>query len=161
MFLCDFFNFLLLIFGFSAFGVSYISRKIFLQDCYLCPCLILLLINYDNNNLTESAIRDLLDEIIFLQYISQYCNLCFVFISDSTRRRWSNGLFARKSSSHAFPVDVAIAVCSYSYRQSPFSSKIYSGKINFSILLGIWCTPLDVLHFTERDRDVGNNLICI
>lgn len=78
---------------------------------------------------------------------------CFP-ISDSTRRRRRDSLLAGEPSPHAVSVDVATAICSDSYRQSPLSKKIHRGQINLPILLSVWCSSLDVLHFAERNRKV-------
>lgn len=80
MFLCDFFNFLLLIFGFSAFGVS---------------------------------------DTIFFFFSLSFHNLAInidLFSADAAGRWWSDGLFARKPSTHAFPTDVIASICFDSYR---------------------------------------------
>lgn len=79
--------------------------------------------------------------------------LCFLIL-DSTRRWRCNSLYTGKSSSYALSVDVVIAICFNSYRQSPLFEKIYRREINFPILLSVWCSSLDVLHFTERNRKV-------
>lgn len=78
MFLCDFFNFILLIFGFSAFGVSIFVCKQLFQFAL--------------------ALNNLL--------------LCF---SDTTRGWWCYNILFRKSSPHAFSINVTLTICTDSH----------------------------------------------